>query len=74
MLMSAIVTEALHDPELTWVAIIEAAQDRRDADLAEIAIGLYAQLGEARAEAERLKAALRAALQALAPSRLGGWG
>jgi len=59
------VTEIEQDPLLVWVAIQEAVMDHREADLAEIAIGLYGQLGEARAEIGRLRATLRSSLRAL---------
>jgi len=58
-------TETLRDPELAWVAIQEATLEHRYADLAEIAICLYGQLGEARAEAGRLRASLQSALCSL---------
>jgi hypothetical protein len=57
----------LRDPELTWVAIQDAALGSRSVELAEIALGLYGQLGEARAEIARLRATLRRSLAALAP-------
>jgi hypothetical protein len=66
-------TDMLHDPDMTWVAIIEAMREHREAELAEIAISLYGQLGEARAELSRLRASLHSSLRALAPTRLGGW-
>lgn len=50
------------DPELVWVALIQAVQDSRDAELAEIAISLYGQLGEARAQIDRLRATLQSSL------------
>jgi hypothetical protein len=50
------------DPQLCWVAIQEALQERRCADLAEIAFSLYGQLGEARAENDRLRASLQSCL------------
>ena len=50
------------DPQLCLVAIAEALQERRCADLAEIAFGLYGQLSEARAENDRLRASLRSCL------------
>lgn len=53
------------DPLLVWVAIQEAVMDHREEDLAEVAISLYGQLGEARAEIGRLRATLRASLGAL---------
>jgi hypothetical protein len=65
--------EALRDPSLTWVAITEAVREHREEQLAEIAISLYGQLGEAKAEVSRLRASLRSSLRALAPARLGGW-
>lgn len=61
------------DQAQTWVAIHEAVRDHRDMDLAEIAISLYGQLGEARAEISRLRASLWASMRALAPDmRPGG--
>jgi hypothetical protein len=71
--MSESVIEMLHDPDLAWVAIVEAMREHREAELAEIAISLYGQLGEARAEVSRLRASLHSSLRALAPARLGGW-
>jgi hypothetical protein len=59
--------DGLCDPELTWVAIQEAALGRRSAELAEIAIGLHGQLEQARAEISRLRVTLRASLSALTP-------
>ncbi len=50
------------DPQLCWVAIAEAMMERRSADLADIAFSLYGQLGEARAENDRLRASLRSCL------------
>jgi hypothetical protein len=50
------------DPQLCWVAIAEALQERRCADLADIAFSLYGQLGEARAENDRLRASLQSCL------------
>jgi hypothetical protein len=50
------------DPELVWVALLQAVQDSRDAELAEIAISLYGQLGEARAQIDRLRATLQSSL------------
>lgn len=67
------VTASLRDPQLAWVAILEAAQQERPAELAEIAINLYGQLGEAQAEICRLRTSLHASLRALAPARLGGY-
>jgi hypothetical protein len=60
-------TDMLRDPELTWVAIQEATQEHREVELSEIAISLYGQLGEARAEISRLRTCLRASFRALAP-------
>lgn len=71
--MSEQVAKMLRDPQLAWVAIQEAAQEQRYADLAEIAVSLYGQLGEARAEICRLRASLHASFRALTPSRLGGY-
>jgi hypothetical protein len=71
--VSESVAETLRDPDLAWVAIVKAMRDHREAELAEIAISLYGQLGEARAEVSRLRASLHASLRALAPARLGGW-
>ena len=67
------VTESMRDPQLAGVAILEAAQQERPAELAEIAINLYGQLGEAQAEICRLRTSLHASLRALAPARLGGY-
>jgi len=50
------------DPELVWVALLQAVQDSRDAELAEIAVSLYGQLGEARAQIDRLRATLQSSL------------
>jgi hypothetical protein len=63
----------LRDPELVWIAIQEAAQERRHADLAEIAVSLFGQLGEARAEVGRLRASLRSCLVALSVTGPGGY-
>ena len=52
-----------YDPQLTWVAIQEAAEQDHETKLAEIAVRLYGQLGEALAEIGRL----RALLHVLAP-------
>ncbi len=71
--MSESVMERLRDPSSTWVAIMEAMREHRETELAEIAISLYGQLGEARAEVSRLRASLHSSLRALAPTRLGGW-
>jgi hypothetical protein len=67
------VVQAQRDPLLVWIAIQEAAQEHRDAELAEIAISLFGQLGEAKAEVSRLRASLRSSLTALSASaaRLG---
>ena len=62
------------DPRLVWVAIHEAAQQQRHAELVEIAISLYGQLGVAQAEIVRLRASLYSSLRAFAPARLGGYG
>jgi hypothetical protein len=60
------------DPALVSVAIQQAAREHREAELAEIAIGLCGQLGDAQAEIARLRATLQSSLRALAPARLGG--
>jgi hypothetical protein len=52
----------LTDPQLTWVTILEAARDHHEAELAEIAISLYGELGEAMAEISRLRASLQSSL------------
>lgn len=65
--------ERPRDPALAWVAIQEAAREHHEAELAEIAFLLYGQLGEARAEADRLRACLRASLRGLTPTGLDGW-
>lgn len=65
--------ERLCDPRLAWVAIQEAAQAERHGELADIAISLYGQLGEARAEISRLRATLHSSLRALTPAGLGGY-
>jgi|GEM_PF-3882981 hypothetical protein len=57
--------EILDDPELVWIAIQEASQAHREAELTEIAISLFGQLGEARAEISRLRAGLRTSVQAV---------
>jgi hypothetical protein len=57
------------DSELTWVAIQEAVQEQRHKELAEIAVSLYGQLGEAKAEVSRLRAWLWSCLWA--PSATG---
>jgi hypothetical protein len=69
--MSEQLTERLRDPQLAWVAILEAAHEQRYTELAEIAISLYGQLGEAQAEICRLRASLHSSLRALAPARFG---
>lgn len=51
------------DPRLVWAAILDAAREHHEAELADIAISLYGELGEARAEIGRLRAALRASLR-----------
>ena len=71
--MSEHQTDKLRDPTLAWVAIQEAAREHRESELAEIAISLHDQLGEARVEIARLRAALNSSLRALAPARLGGF-
>jgi hypothetical protein len=50
------------DPQLVWVTILDAAQEHHEAELAEIAISLYGELGEARAEISRLRASLQSSL------------
>lgn len=47
------------NPQQLWVAILEAAQEHHEAELADIAISLYGKLGEARAEISRLRASLQ---------------
>jgi hypothetical protein len=54
------------DPQLVWVDLLQAVQEHHDAELAEIAITLYGQLGEARAEIDRLRATLQSSLCAVA--------
>jgi hypothetical protein len=61
-------TDTLRDPELAWVVIQEAVREKRHAELAEIAVSLYGQLGEARAEISRLRASLHACLRGPATS------
>jgi hypothetical protein len=61
------------DFDLLWVSIQEATQEERPAELAEIAISLYGQLGEARAEITRLRAALRSYLCAISMTGPGGF-
>lgn len=58
--------DTLRDSELAWVAIQEAVREQRHAELAEIAISLYGQLGEARAEISRLRASLYSCMRGLA--------
>jgi hypothetical protein len=71
MQMTENLAGSLRDLRPAWVAILEAAQEERPAELAEIAISLYGQLGEAQAEIYRL----RTSLHALSPAILGGyWG
>jgi len=50
------------DQQLVWVAILDAAQEHREAELADIAISLYGELGTARAEISRLRASLQCSL------------
>lgn len=66
------VATAPRDPGLLWVAIQEAAQEQRSAELADLAISLYGQLGEARAEVTRMRASLRSYLCALSMTGAGG--
>jgi hypothetical protein len=54
------------DPQVVWVALLQAVQENRDTELADIAISLYGQLGEARAEIDRLRATLQSSLCASA--------
>lgn len=61
------------DLDMLWVAIQEAAQDQRPAELAEIAISLYGQIGEARAEISWLRASLRSYLRAVSVTGPGGY-
>jgi hypothetical protein len=63
--VSESVMEMLRDPSLAWVAILEAMREHKETELAEIAISLYGQLGEARAEVSRLRATLHSSLRAL---------
>ena len=65
--------EILRDPNLAWVAIQEAMQGHRESELAEIAVSLYGQLGEAKAEVSRLRASLQSSLRALASAGLRSW-
>ena len=55
---------AARDPEQAWASLWEAARENRERELADLAFSLYGQLGEARAEISRLRAALRARLPA----------
>ncbi len=71
--MTEMVIERLYDPQAAWVAIQEAAQGQQHTELTEIAVCLYGQLGEARAEICRLRASLHASLRAFAPARVGGY-
>jgi hypothetical protein len=71
--MTKTVAEMLRDPGLAWVAIQEATREHREAELAEIAVSLYGQLGEAKAEADRLRASLQSSLRALAFAGLRAW-
>lgn len=65
--------DMLRDPELAWVAIQEAVQEERYIELAEIAICLYGQLGEARAEISRLRASLYSCMRTLDRTTVGGY-
>jgi hypothetical protein len=56
-------TDTLHNPELTWAVILEAAREQQPSELAEIAFSLYGQLGEARAEICRLRASLHTCMR-----------
>jgi hypothetical protein len=58
-------TGLLYDPDAVWVLLQEAIQEHAEAELADIAISLYGQLGEARAEISRLRASLRLSLRAM---------
>jgi hypothetical protein len=69
--MSEHLTDKLRDPTLAWAAIQEATREHHEAELAEIAISLYGQLGEARAEISKLRAALNSSMRSLTPARLG---
>ena len=64
-----------HEPDPTplWTAIQEAAEEHRETELAEIAINLYGELDDAKAEIVRLRTALQSSLRALSPSHLGAW-
>jgi hypothetical protein len=66
MTMMNELTDTLRDPELAWVAIQEAVREQQHAELAEIAVSLYGQLGEARAEISRLRASLHSCMRGLA--------
>jgi hypothetical protein len=61
-------TGMLNEPDLVWVAIQEATQEHRDAELSQIAVSLYGQLGEARAEIDRLRASLQSRFRVMAAS------
>jgi hypothetical protein len=54
------IAEMMSDPRLAWVLIQEASLQQRHEELAEIAVHLYGQLGEAQAEISRLRVSLRA--------------
>jgi hypothetical protein len=60
------------DSEPTWIAIQEAVQEQRHIELAEIAVSLYGQLGEATAEISRLRATLRSCLAGLSDTARAG--
>lgn len=51
------IAEMTKDPRMAWVLIQEAALRERSDELAEIAVNLFGQLGEARAEISRLRVA-----------------
>ena len=53
------IAEMMGDPRLTWILIQEASLQQRHEELADIAVHLYGQLGEARAEISRLQVSLR---------------
>jgi hypothetical protein len=71
MTIAKAMNTASGDPELIWIAIQQATLEHRHAELAEIAVSLYSQLDEARAENARLRASLRSALCALSVPGLG---
>jgi hypothetical protein len=71
--MTESVKEMLDDPSLAWIALQEAVREHRETELAEIAISLYGQLGEAKAEVSRLRASLQSSLRALASAGLRAW-